>query len=117
MTPDLAAVAAATKLHVRWNLAGLATTLARHLEGLRRADQLWDTSIQSEEFLEAYDLTPDDEYTVTQLAWRSNCLDCGSVFDHYMVFDHIWAQAGLAAPDYCCRSCLAKRLGRALGPA
>ena len=44
------------------------------------------------------------------------CTDCGFVpFDHYMVWDELWAKAGLDPREICCLECLERRLGRPLG--
>jgi hypothetical protein len=104
------------KLILKWNLVRLADELAEHLEGLERSDNLWDTSMQSEEFLEPYNLSEDDYDTVIGLAWKVGCIDCGRLWDHYMVRDEVWREAGLEQEDYCCRPCLSLRLKRGLRP-
>jgi hypothetical protein len=44
------------------------------------------------------------------------CTDCKFVpFDHYMVWDELWAKAGLDPREICCLECLERRLGRPLG--
>ena len=44
------------------------------------------------------------------------CTDCGFVpFDHYMVWDELWAKAGLDPREICCLECLERRIGRPLG--
>ena len=44
------------------------------------------------------------------------CTDCGFVpFDHYMVWDELWAKAGLDPREICCLECLERRFGRPLG--
>jgi hypothetical protein len=97
------------RLLVKWNLARLAADLGAHLESIG------DDSVENcEEFLEPYRLTPDEENTVVRLAWNSQCRDCGDVFDHYVVHDEAWEQAGLKWEEYCCRTCLALRLKRPL---
>jgi hypothetical protein len=70
--------------------------------------------MDSEAFLEPYHLSPDEEHTVTLLAWNAQCRDCGDVWDYYVVFDEVWAAAGLKREEYCCRACLARRLKRPL---
>lgn len=104
------------KLIVRWNLPRLAADLAVHLEALKHADQLLNTSRQSEEFLQPYGLSPEDEHTVLGIAWKKYCRDCGRLWDQYMVYDAVWAQARLGRWDWCCRECLSRRLGRRLEP-
>ena len=107
---------AAPKLIVSWNLPRIAADLAAHLESLKRADDLLDTSIQSEEFLEPYGLSPDDDHWVTMVAWGKQCVDCGDTQDYYMVYDRIWKKAGLKPSQCCCCKCLSVRLGRPLKP-
>src|SRR5215471_12280280 len=53
---------------------------------------------------------------VLGLAWKVGCIDCGHLWDHYMVSAGVWRRAGLRRADYCCRECLALRLKRALRP-
>jgi hypothetical protein len=72
--------------------------------------------LQSESYLEPYNLSPDDLHTVLGLAWKVGCIDCGHLWDHYMVRAGVWRRAGLRQADYCCRECLALRLKRALRP-
>ena len=105
------------RILVRWNLPGLAAALKAHLESLKRAGELLDEFGATVEFMEPLGLPAEDDNWVIQVAWGSNCLDCSRVFKHYMVWDHIWEQAGLQPPDDCCRECLALRLKRPLGPA
>ena len=62
------------------------------------SDELRGTSMQSEEYLEPYDLSPEDEHTVMMWAWGKQCVDCGDVRDYYMVYDHVWKEAGLDQP-------------------
>ena len=45
-----------------------------------------------------------------------DCIDCGRLWDNYVVRDAVWAQAGLRPKDFCCRQCLARRLNRPLQP-
>ena len=104
------------RLIVSWNLPRLAADLAVHLEFLERADDMRDLSEQSEDFLEPYNLSPDDRDTVMGLAWNKGCIDCGRLWDNYMVRDDVWQQAGLGPWDICCRQCLPIRLKRPLGP-
>ena len=35
------------------------------------------------------------------LAWGKQCVDCGDLRDYYMVYDHVWKEAGLD-PNQCC---------------
>jgi hypothetical protein len=44
------------------------------------------------------------------------CTDCGlAPFDYFMVWEELWARAGLDPRETCCLECLERRLGRALG--
>jgi hypothetical protein len=91
------------------------------MESLKRADKLrdeYDEYAQTVECVEYLGLSADDDSWVIQVVCRMNCIDCAAVFDreHYMVWDHIWEQAGLKPLDYCCRECLSLRLKRPLGP-
>jgi hypothetical protein len=104
------------KLILSWNLPRLAGDLAAHLEALERADELWCTGTQSDEFLEPYNLSPEDNYWVTMVAWGKQCVDCGDVRDYYMVNNRLWKVAGLRPDQCCCRKCLAVRLRRPLDP-
>jgi hypothetical protein len=106
---------ASEKLIVRWNLPRLAADLAAHLESLRDA-MVMDATFDCAEFLEPYNLSADDYRMVVGLAFHEDCVDCGRLFDHYMVRKDIWAQAGLRPTDNCCRECLALRLNRPLRP-
>jgi hypothetical protein len=72
------------------------------------------TGWASEDFLEPYNLQPDDRHWVIMVAWGTQCVDCGYRRDYYVVFDHVWKDAGLEPDQYCCRKCLAVRLGRPL---
>jgi hypothetical protein len=103
------------KLIVSWNLPRLAADLAAHLESLERAGNLLNTVGQSEDFLEPYNLSLDDFDTVLGLASNKGCIDCGRLWDNYMVRDDIWLEAGLGPADNCCRECLPLRLERPLG--
>jgi hypothetical protein len=104
------------RLIVSWNLPRLAAGLAAHLETLRLADDLEGTYTRSGEYLGPYNLSPEDEHTVMTLAWGKQCVDCGDVRDYYMVYGHVWKEAGLAPNQCCCCRCLAARLGRPLKP-
>jgi hypothetical protein len=104
------------RLIVKWNLPRLAAGLAAHLEALRLVNNLWDTCVQSEEYLEPYNLSPEDDYWVTMVAWGKQCVDCGDVRDYYMVSDRLWRKARLKPNQCCCSQCLEVRLGRALKP-
>ena len=104
------------KLIVKWNLPLVAADLAAHLELLERADGLRSLSDQSDDFLAPYNLSPDDALTVVGLAWKKGCIDCGRLWDQYMVRHDVWQQAGLGPWDICCRQCLPLRLKRALTP-
>ena len=103
-------------LHVSKNLPRLAADLAAHLKALEHADDLRDLGSQSEDFLEPYNLPPDDEHWVITIAWGEQCVDCGDTRDYYLVNDTVWAEAGLKPRQCCCRKCLAARLGRPLEP-
>jgi hypothetical protein len=98
-------------LIVKWNLPGIAANLAAHLE---RLGEMGDAVLDSEKYLAPYDLSPKDEHTVIGLAWKVGCIDCGRLWDYYMVRDDVWEQAGLRPAQYCCRECLALRLKRSL---
>jgi hypothetical protein len=102
------------KIIAKWNLPLLAAKLAAHLEALKRADKLIDTASQTDDFLEPYALSPDDDYTVSMRAWGKQCVDCGDVEDYYMVHNRVWKKAGLKPNQCCCCRCLAVRLGRPL---
>jgi hypothetical protein len=99
------------RLIVKWNLPQIAADLAAHLE---RLGELGDAVLDSEKYLAPYDLSPKDEHTVIGLAWKVGCIDCGRLWDYYMVRDDVWEQAGLKPAQYCCRECLALRLRRSL---
>jgi hypothetical protein len=99
-----------------WNLARLAADLGSYLKALERDDELLNTPWQSEEFLEPYHLTAEDEHTVVGIAWKKICLDCGRLWDQYMVRDDVWAQGGMGKWDWCFRERLSRRLGRPLEP-
>jgi uncharacterized protein (TIGR02246 family) len=43
-----------------------------------------------------------------------SCKDCSGEDSGYIVHDGLWASAGLHLRDFCCQSCLSKRLGRPL---
>ena len=42
------------------------------------------------------------------------CQDCGAEIWAFMVYDEIWAEAGLKEKDLLCQECTAKHLGRPL---
>jgi hypothetical protein len=42
------------------------------------------------------------------------CVDCGWSLDYFVVLDEVWSRAGLRPSDYCCLTCLERRLGRPL---
>jgi hypothetical protein len=101
------------KLMVSWNLPRLARDLAAHLESVGELEgSTWE---DCEEYLEAYNLSSEDFDTVVGLAWKVGCIDCGRMWDHYMVRKDVWRKAGLRPADYSCRECLARRLKRPLG--
>jgi hypothetical protein len=100
------------RLILRWNLPRVAADLAAQLESLGElGDSTWE---DCEEYLEPYNLSPDDFDTVVGHAWKVGCIDCGRLWDHYMVYSYIWRDAGLEPHQYCCRKCLSVRLGRPL---
>ena len=74
----------ANKLIVKWNLARLAADLAAHLESLERACKYYST-MQADDYLEPYNLAPDDCGTVVGLALGKGCIDCGRLWDNYVV--------------------------------
>jgi hypothetical protein len=84
------------------------------LGALERAGDLWDMALESDEFLEPYNLSPDDKYVVTGIGWGKQCVDCGDVRDYYMVSNEVWRAAGLQPNQCCCCKCLSVRLGRPL---
>ena len=92
----------------------LAADLAAHLKALRLARPRARVRQIIQEFLEPYNLSPDDECTVTILAEGKQCIDCGDVRDYYVVYDHVWKAARLKPNQCCCRKCLSVRLGRPL---
>lgn len=100
---------------LRWNLPRLAADLAAHLESLDRAGKFY-SNMQADDFLERFSLSDDDLGTVVGLALEKGCVDCGRLWDAYMVRDDVWRQAGLGPADNCCRQCLPLRLRRPLGP-
>jgi hypothetical protein len=101
-------------LLVRWNLKQLAASLVLHLDLLRLSGELWDKALQSEEYLQPYRLSGEDAHAVLMLALGKQCVDCGDVWDCYMVYDSIWRDAGLDPNQCCCKKCLVVRLGRPL---
>jgi len=103
------------KLRIKWNLPVIAADLAAHLESLERSGKLLDRFGQSEDYLKPYALSREDEKTVTILAWGAQCVDCGDTRDYYVVYDHVWKEARLEPNQYCCRKCLAARLGPSTG--
>jgi hypothetical protein len=103
------------KLIVKWNLPRLARDLAAHLDSLERAGRYYST-MQADDYLEPYNLSPDDLGTVVGLALNKGCIDCGRLWDNYVVRDDVWQQAGLLPTDNCCRECLPLRLKRPLRP-
>jgi hypothetical protein len=103
------------RLIVHWNLARVAADLAAHLESLERAGKLY-SKMQADDYLEPYNLSGDDLGTVVGLALEKGCIDCGRLWDNYMVRNDVWRQAGLGPADICCRQCLPLRLKRPLGP-
>jgi hypothetical protein len=104
------------KLIVSWNLPRVARELAAHLELMKRVDDCSSWCDLSEDFLQPYNLSPIDEHWVTMIAWGKQCVDCGDVWDYYMVNDRVWKQAGLWRNQCCCRKCLVVRLRRPLDP-
>ena len=100
------------KLIVSWNLTRVAADLAAHLESLERAG----SNMQADDYLEPYGLSDDDLGTVVGLALEKGCIDCGRLWDNYVVRDDVWEQAGWRPTDYCCRQCLPLRLKRRLRP-
>jgi hypothetical protein len=86
------------RLIVKWNLRRVIADLAVHLETLERADDLQSTCNRSDEFLEPYSLPASDFEYVVRMATGNDCTDCGRLFDHYMVYDAVWQQAGLGPP-------------------
>jgi hypothetical protein len=103
------------QLIVRWNLPRLATDLAAHLESMKRAGKYYST-MQADVYLEPYNLSGDDLGTVVGLALEKGCIDCGRLWDNYVVHDELWQQAGLGPADNCCRQCLPLGLKRPLRP-
>jgi hypothetical protein len=100
-------------LIVQWNLPRLAADLAVYFES--KGDAVWYT-LDAATFLGPYNLTANDYETVVRLACHEDCLDCGCLFNHYMVSDGVWQQAGLRPTDNCCLQCLPLRLKRPLQP-
>jgi hypothetical protein len=103
------------KLILSWNLRRLAADLAAHLVELERAGKLYST-MQADDWLDPYNLSAEDHRTVVGLALKMDCIDCGRLWDSYVVRDAVWSQAGLRPKDFCCRQCLARRLNRPLQP-
>jgi hypothetical protein len=66
--------------------------------------------MQSDDYLEPYHLSPYDRGTVLGLAWNKGCIDCGVLWDNYMVRNDVWTEAQLRKAD-CCR-CLMKLFRR-----
>jgi hypothetical protein len=104
------------RIFAKWNLRLVAADLAAHLKALELADDLLDTSLQSDDFLEPYNLSTDDAHWVVMTAWGKQCVDCADTRDYYMVSDAVWDLAGLKPRQCCCRPCLSVRLGRPLCP-
>src|SRR5215475_10402786 len=79
----------------------------RNGDDLRRRQPLTDESRGCEA------MTPIDE---PRSPWYPShaCLDCGYLYDWYMVTNEVWEAAGLPPDALCCLACLEHRLDRPL---
>src|SRR5262245_45428199 len=95
----------------------LAIDLQNTIEDRRCSGESVSVEQAAEDFFNDREMPADQRPAVLELAatvrWNA-CVDCGSRNDYYMVTDSVWSAAGLAEADYCCLSCLRRRLKREL---